>query len=861
MTIQQKLDELREKAEEFLADNPNFSENIKFHDITSLIKELKVHQVELEIQNIELKVAAERLELEKEKYKELYDETPVPYFTLNETGNIFEINKTAADLFGLPVYSFLKSSIFPHIETKSKQRFVRYLKNIFLNDSADFEEVEFVDQKGNIIYAKINAKVHLEYDLDIKLCRCVITNITENKDKERKLRNIAFRNRLLFQSAGEMLELKTINEIYAYVSKSISQLYPDAAVVILKTLPYKEKRKIIAEVIRIDGIDNSILANASKVLGYNIIGKRYKVMGSDLELFKHHKLIEFKNGFEDFFGKQVPAFASNIFEKLLGLSSIYSIGIRNEEKLLAFIQIFTRNNTYIRDFNTIETFVQQASIIINQRRAEKALNSSERRFRSFFEEDKNIKLIIDPVSGKILEANPAAVDFYGYKDILSMNISKINMNPKAKVSKHINRAIDKKQNYFQFKHRVANGEIKDVEVYSTPIKMDDQYVLFSVIHDITNAKRVEKELDRHRRKLDLMFKNSNDTIVLINEEGFISFVSASVKQLTGHDSEELLGDFRPFIHPDDLGDVEQALQVFLSTKHKKTRVRYRHVHKQKEWVWLEAIGQNYIDDELLKAVIINVREISEQMDYEKLIEERNQALEEANNTKDKFFNIISHDIRGPLGAMVNISEYALKALKKGDLGKAMDIIKSINSGLKSSKSLTENLFNWARIQRDSIDFTPEMFAIEGLVKEILDELQSIIIDKQIKINVEVESRLELVADRFMIGAVLRNLISNAIKYSFTESEILITGKMQNNHSVFISVRDFGEGIDEDELKYILDKDYNYSRLGTNNETGTGLGLIVSKEFVEMHKGTIHVKQQKQGVEFVILLPVQESIHQ
>ncbi len=174
-----------------------------------------------------------------------------------------------------------------------------------------------------------------------------------------------------------------------------------------------------------------------------------------------------------------------------------------------------------------------------QKKAERALRASEKRFKNMFERHSAIMLLINPTTGEILDANESAINFYGYSkpELLSMNISKINVLSSYQVKKEHTRALLNQQNYFVFQHKIANGELRTVEVHSSPISIDNTQILFSIIHDITQRKQAEEEL----QKLSKAVEQSPAILVITNKKGIIEYVNPMFTKVTGYTAAEALG--------------------------------------------------------------------------------------------------------------------------------------------------------------------------------------------------------------------------------------------------------------------------------------------------------------------------------
>lgn len=249
------------------------------------------------------------------------------------------------------------------------------------------------------------------------------------------------------------------------------------------------------------------------------------------------------------------------------------------------------------------------------------------------------------------------------------------------------------------------------------------------------------------------------------------------------------------------------------------------------------------------------RELKEANDKVQL---QNLALQELNATKDKFFSIISHDLKGPLNSLTSFSGLLINhgdSLSKDEIKMlAQDLDKS----LKNLFALLENLLEWSRSQTGNIDFGPEAFDLNALLAENVELLQAQARNKQVRLVHHGNGPLVVQAHRNSINTVVRNLVSNAIK--FTPPEGVITVGMETRHGdVRVSVADTGVGMPPEVMQKLFRIDSKHSTRGTANEKGTGLGLILCKDFVEKNGGSIGVTSTVgKGSVFYFSLPQQPA---
>ncbi len=236
-------------------------------------------------------------------------------------------------------------------------------------------------------------------------------------------------------------------------------------------------------------------------------------------------------------------------------------------------------------------------------------------------------------------------------------------------------------------------------------------------------------------------------------------------------------------------------------------------------------------------VVCTAEDITERKQAEEQIKLQNRQLHELNAQKDKFFSIIAHDLRSPFNAILGFSELLVNQIKNNDFKSIDEYAGIIQQSAQRALNLLINLLDWSRAQTGRTEFNPEFFEIVGLIRETLPILKDSAVQKNITIKEDLPHSLPVFADKPMISTILRNLISNAIKYSNHGGEIIITAKKKNNETL-VSVSDNGVGIAADKIDKLFNIDQAESTPGTDNEKGTGLGLILCKEFIDKHDGKI-----------------------
>lgn len=282
-----------------------------------------------------------------------------------------------------------------------------------------------------------------------------------------------------------------------------------------------------------------------------------------------------------------------------------------------------------------------------------------------------------------------------------------------------------------------------------------------------------------------------------------------------------------------------------------------------EWygyIAFDDVKQEHIwDDEdlkMLKTVSEMIGMYIENNKNQSLIVERNKQLAQLNATKDKFLSIVAHDLKSPFASILGFSELLVKNLHKYDQEKVMKFVQAILNSSNSAYRLVDNLLEWARSQSGKIEYNPENLNLKNLLSEVVLISENAARAKQISLNLQMEDEtLKIHADRNMVNAILRNLISNAIKFTNRNGAVSIKAKVVNRE-VEISVSDNGVGIGDDMIGKLFKINEKVSSPGTEHEIGTGLGLLLCKEFVDRHHGRIWVESEvNSGSIFNFTLPV------
>jgi PAS domain S-box-containing protein len=306
---------------------------------------------------------------------------------------------------------------------------------------------------------------------------------------------------------------------------------------------------------------------------------------------------------------------------------------------------------------------------------------------------------------------------------------------------------------------------------------------------------------------------------------------------------------------------EYASTIALREKRVVTNTEMGIMKKEGAVTWLNVSAAPFPVSDL--GIIVVYTDITRRIEAEIKLREHDQQMEKyvhelkiLNHTKDKFFSIIAHDLKNPFGSLLGASEYLYKEIDKHDTQKARKLSKILYDSSKNAFDILANLLDWSRSQTGSLEFDPRRIDLYDMVYRNVQLTALQAAEKEIKISMKVEEGLRCNADPNMLDTILRNLLINALKYTHPGGEVVIEA-IRNADAILVSVKDNGIGIPEEDLDKLFRIDVKYVNNGTNNERGTGLGLILCSEFIHLHGGKIWVESRlHEGSTFYFTIPDQ-----
>jgi len=384
---------------------------------------------------------------------------------------------------------------------------------------------------------------------------------------------------------------------------------------------------------------------------------------------------------------------------------------------------------------------------------------------------------------------------------------------------------------------------------------EDKFCSLAVV-DLTSLKMREEIMKQSEDRFEKMANTAPVMIWIADVEGLFSFVNRVWLDYTGQNMGDELGmNWLKNVHPDDFDRLLNTYRdAFGSRKPFLAEFRFKNTSEKYKWMLMKGTPR-LSDDDIFTGFIGSCVNINEQIENEEKIKKINAELTESNETKDKFFSIIAHDLRGPLSGLTQILEILVTDYEEMEEDEKIEIVTEAARASNSTYALIENLLEWSRIQSDGLVYKPANINLLALINITVALYNQNINNKGITFRVEVNPEATVFTDKQMTETILRNLISNAIKFTPQNGSIVINSEADEKYST-IKVQDTGVGIEQNALDKLFRIDVSHSTPGTANEQGTGLGLILCKELVEKQGGTIWVDSKiDEGSSFCFSLPV------
>jgi PAS domain S-box-containing protein len=408
-----------------------------------------------------------------------------------------------------------------------------------------------------------------------------------------------------------------------------------------------------------------------------------------------------------------------------------------------------------------------------------------------------------------------------------------------------------------------DNEKSKEELLHELMELRNNYGVLKLLYqkDIAECRKTEKFLTESELQSRIILELTTDYFFKadVDNEGNVdlNFISKNIKDITGSSFDESVPPdmLKTIIPPDDYEKFINYVKKLLKSS-EPGEIECRTFTKSGKKRYISIISKPIKDtNNKVTSIIGAVKDITKRKQTEEEIQLKNIELAELNISKDKFFSIIANDLRIPITSFLfltklmsdNISHYSSQELHF--------ITKELQDSATNLSDMLENLLEWSRLQRGIIEFHPVPFMLTFIVIRNLDVIIDFAKQKNIEIINNISEEFLVYADVVMFNIILRNLISNAIKFTPRGGKIEIGTVNISEGFTGIYIKDNGIGMDDQTVGKLFKMDQNFKRLGTENEPSSGLGLLICKEFIEKHNGRIWVESEEgKGSSFYFSLP-------
>jgi PAS domain S-box-containing protein len=375
--------------------------------------------------------------------------------------------------------------------------------------------------------------------------------------------------------------------------------------------------------------------------------------------------------------------------------------------------------------------------------------------------------------------------------------------------------------------------------------------------DITDRRRIEGTLRETNAYLENLINCANAPIIVWDAHFRITRFNHAFEHITGRTEAEVIGHSLELLFPPNLASetMAQIHKTLTGERWETVEIEILHRDNSIRTVLWNSATIFETDGKTPIATIAQGQDITQRKKAEQEIKLKNEELSELNAQKDRFFSIIAHDLKSPFNSIMGFSEILVGQINENDYDGIKRYAEIILVSSQRAMDLLMNLMDWTRAQTGRMEFNPEYFEMVDLIDENILLFDDIAAQKGVTINRILSPNIPVFADKEMLNTVCRNLISNAIKFTKPDGEIVISA-IEKQTEIMVSVSDNGVGISKTNIEKLFRIDQKYTTSGTNREQGTGLGLLLCKEFIEKHGGHIRVESLEGiGSTFSFTLPL------
>ncbi len=463
--------------------------------------------------------------------------------------------------------------------------------------------------------------------------------------------------------------------------------------------------------------------------------------------------------------------------------------------------------------------------------------------------------------GEILAVNSTACKKYQipHEKFINTSVLRIDASPhKDAIMKNVEELLLTGNTRFEAIHQNRLGETFNVDVIAKKIIWNNDQAFIFVCRDITTQKQLQKALNKSEAKLKNIIDQISDGIIVYEQDGTVVIWNSSAEMITGIKRKDALGRLLYELQYDILHGVYKNKALI--------RKMFDEAVSMVNPAALNTLFENniYVEGKgvrTLQAVVFPIEMEADNRMFGSVIRDITEMkqienqLRELNKTKDKIFSIIAHDLRTPFTSIIGFTDLLLGNFEKYDSDQIKKILQYINLSAKPTLDVLTNLLNWVNAQTGQLGFQPEKCRLQLLISEVVEILNPAANIKNIVLSHKIPEDFEVYADAVMLKSVFQNLITNAIKFTHPGGRVDVQA-LQKDEFIECEVADDGVGIEDKQKEALFWINSHVSTKGTTGEKGSGLGLILCKEFIEKHGGKIRVESRKgSGSRFIFTVPL------
>ena len=404
-----------------------------------------------------------------------------------------------------------------------------------------------------------------------------------------------------------------------------------------------------------------------------------------------------------------------------------------------------------------------------------------------------------------------------------------------------------------FHNKKKNGELYWESALISPILSKEGKVInyLAIKEDITEKMNAEVELKNSQMQLQTIVNTTISGVSILDAERVHVFANPNCVNIHGYTQEEITGtSFDNLVHPDDRISAGAMFDDLISERKSFISKALRVVRKDlNEVVWINLNLTKYprLNNAEKDGFLIVFQDITKRLDME-------QELVKLNADKDRFMSILAHDLRSPFNGILGLLSLILEDIHKFSMDELVDLLMEMDKSAKNVYSLLEDLLIWSKSQSGNLLIMPERINLKLVCDEVMELLTITAKNKRITLKLSANDKMFVFVDMNMMRTVIRNLVSNAIKFTPKGGEIELRVDQKTEHYE-VTVADNGVGMTPEKIARLWDYAKPQTTPGTEGESGTGLGLLLCKEMVTRFGGEIWVKSEKnKGTEFIFSVP-------